>query len=633
MYIVSALWLVYLSVPFSTSPGFLAPSLTVLASRLLSMFGCLCGVFPFSRFCRKKPRSSSGASEGSQQGVRRLSQEVSCGSIDQTPTRTCCLRTGYLQTPYAGERTSKSGVVGGSATTLRVGQETLWKDNGVARGDTQPSYVDQEKPPMQEEVQKEVQSSKLAKRNSLTKKSEPEDATQRSDIKQEMSAKNSYDIQPADLEGLPIGEQHSVHERQPRKINEVPDDVGSPVLNQDTEKLPRKKDGVQPLDINVLRPPPMDAQDGDQLSEVVHHEEPQGNTQLSYVDQEKRAIREEVQKDVQSSHRSQRNSLTEKSEPEDATQHPGTKKEILAKNSCDTKPFNVDLEGLPIKGQHSVYERQPRKINEVPEDARLPVLTQDTVQLSEAIHQEEPQGDTRLPYVDQEKLPIREEDVQSSHLNQRNSLTEKSEPQDATRRPDIKQETLAENLYDTQLFDVDLEGLPIKERHSVHERQPRKIQLSEVIHHEEPETIIQSPDGKTPEVFGDVQSSNIVPESPPDVTHEQQPRKKIDKPEDDDQDEPPLVEAQDDIQTSGVVQEIGVAESIRPSDLHREGSLIDEHHYNGGPPDIMREREPRKKLNDEDHVQPVEVQDREPRKKNSKDQDEVQSPDVNHKPE
>ena len=521
MYIVSALWLVYLSVPFSTSPGFLAPSLTVLASRLLSMFGCLCGVFPFSRFCRKKPRSSSGASEGSQQGVRRLSQEVSCGSIDQTPTRTCCLRTGYLQTPYAGERTSKSGVVGGSATTLRVGQETLWKDNGVARGDTQPSYVDQEKPPMQEEVQKEVQSSKLAKRNSLTKKSEPEDATQRSDIKQEMSAKNSYDIQPADLEGLPIGEQHSVHERQPRKINEVPDDVGSPVLNQDTEKLPRKKDGVQPLDVNVLRPPPMDAQDGDQLSEVVHHEEPQGNTQLSYVDQEKRAIREEVQKDVQSSHLSERNSLTERSEPEDATHHPGTKQEILAENSCDTQPFNVDLEGLPIKGQHSVYERQPRK-----------------------------------------------------------------------------------------------------------------IQLSEVIHHEdpEPETTTQSPDGKTPEVLGDAQSSNIVPESPPDVTHEQQPRKKIDKPEDDDQDESPLVEAQDDTQTSGVVQEIEVAESIRPSDLDLEGSLIDEH-YNGGPPDVMREREPRKKLNDEDHVQPVEVQDREPRKKNSKDQNEVQSPDVNHKPE
>jgi len=224
-----------------------------------------------------------------------------------------------------------------------------------------------------------------------------------------------------------------------------------------------------------------------------------------------------------------------KSEPEDATQRSDAKQEMLPENSCDVQLPEGDLEGLLKKEQHS-YERQSRKTNEVPDHVRPPVLTQDT-----------------------EQQPRKKDGVQPLDDNQQRPPT--MEVQDG-------------------------------------------VQHSEVNHHEEPEATIQSPDGKTSQVLGDVQSSNTVPENPPDVMHEQQPRKKIDKP-------------LDDIQTSGVVQEIEVAESTQPSDLDREGSLIDEHHQNGCPPGVMREREPRKKVLD--HVQPqaTEVQDREPRKRNS----------------
>ena len=73
-------------------------------------------------------------------------------------------------------------------------------------------------------------------------KSEPKVTTQRSDIKQEMFPKSSSDIQPSygDREVRLIKEQHSVYEKQPRKMNEVLDDVSPPVLTQDTEKQPRK---------------------------------------------------------------------------------------------------------------------------------------------------------------------------------------------------------------------------------------------------------------------------------------------------------------------------------------------------------------------------------------------------------
>ena len=168
---------------------------------------------------------------------------------------------------------------------------------------TQLSYVDPEKLKMRQEVQKTVHPSNVDERNLLTK-SEPEVTTRRSDIKEEMFPKNSSDIQPSDgdREVLLMKEQHSVYEKQPRKMNEipddvsppvvtqdtekqprkmneVPDDVSPPVLTQDTEKQPRRKDSVQPLDVDQQRPPPREAQDGAQLLEVIHHEEPEATLQ------------------------------------------------------------------------------------------------------------------------------------------------------------------------------------------------------------------------------------------------------------------------------------------------------------------------------------------------------------------
>ena len=105
-------------------------------------------------------------------------------------------------------------------------------------------------------------------------------------------------------------------------------------------------------------------------------------------------------------------------------------------------------------------------------------------------------------------------------------------------------------------------------------------------------------EGKTPEVGVDVQLSNIVPEKPPGVMTEQQPRKKIHKPLDDDQEElESTILSQDGNQeTWGTMRRTPeVAESFQSSDLHRERSLIDEQHQSGFPPDVTQEREPRRK--------------------------------------
>jgi hypothetical protein len=246
---------------------------------------------------------------------------------------------------------------------------------------------------------------------------------------------------------------------------------------------------------------------------------------------------------------------------------------MLPENSYDIQPSDGDREGLLIKDQHSIHEKQPRKIGEIPDDVRPPVLTQDT-----------------------EKQPRKKDDAQPLDVNQQ--------------RPP-----------------------PTEARDGA--------QLPKVIHHEEPEATIQSPGGKreisemegqTPEVGVDVQLSNIVPENPSGVIYEQQPRKKIDNPLDDDQEElESAILSQDDnqetLQTARKLPEL--ARSFQPSALNREGSLIDEQHQNDCPPDVTQKSEPEVL----DHVQPADLKLcsalRQPRKRNSKDLDEVQFPDVN----
>jgi hypothetical protein len=170
------------------------------------------------------------------------------------------------------------------ATTSHVGKETSGKEDGVVVGNTQLSYVEQEKLQIREELQKDVQPSK---------------------VEDEILPKNSSDIRPsaADREGLLIEEPSSMYERQPRKINEVPDDVRPPVPTQDTEKQPRKINEV-PDDGR----PPVFTQDTEKQPRKIN----------------------EIPDDVR----------------------------------------------FPVLAQDT--ERQPRKINDVPDDVRPPVLTQDT---------------------------------------------------------------------------------------------------------------------------------------------------------------------------------------------------------------------------------------------------------------
>ena len=468
----------------------------------------------------------------------------------------------------------------------------------MIEGGTQLSDVDQEKLPIQDEVQEVVQPPNPDERNSLTKKSEPEDTTPHSDIKQETFPEHSYDTRPSegDREGLPIKEQ------QPRKINEAPGDVCPPVLTQGTEKQPRRKDDVQPLDVAQQRPSPM--KDDVQLSGAIHHEEPEATIQSPDGKQETSETKEKTP-DVGGIQRS-----------------------------------NIVPENLP----DVMYEQQPRKIDKPLDDneEKLPLVgAQDGGQLSEVVHHEEPEPTIQSPDGKQEISETKEKTPDVGGIQRSNIVPENI--------PDV-----------------------------VHEQQPRKInkplddneeklplvgaqdggQLSEVIHHDEPEPTIQSPDGKqeisetkekTPDV-GDIQRSNIVPGNLPGVMYEQQPRK-IDKPLDDDQGKTPPVGAQGDIQeivdihqeepespilsqdgnqeTSGTARKTPeVAENFQPSDLSWERSPIDEQHQNGCPPDIMREREPRKQSDEvPDHVQPAE--DSQPRKRKSRDLGGVQSPDVN----
>jgi hypothetical protein len=215
-------------------------------------------------------------------------------------------------------------------------------------------------------------------------------------------------------------------------------------------------------------------------------------------------------------------------------------------------------------------EQQPWKINQVPDDVRSSVLAQDTVKQPRKI--DEVPDDIRPPVLTQDtkKQPRKKDDVQPLDVNQQ-------------RPPPMEAQ----------------DG----------------VQLQEVIHHEEPEATIQSPDdkreisemeGKTPEVGVDVQPSNIVLENLPGLIHEQQPRKKIDKLLDDDQEElESAILSQDDnqetLETKRKAPE--VAESFQPSDLHRERSLIDKQHQNGCPPDVTQEREPRKKSDPQDDNQ------------------------------
>ena len=466
-----------------------------------------------------------------------------------------------FQTQHAGERWSNNEAPN-SATTLH--------EDGVVEGGTRLSYVDQEKLRIQEELQKDVLPS---------------------NVDEEILPENSYDIQPSDgNQGLLIKEQHSIYiyEKQPRKINKLPDDVSSPVFTRDTEKQPRKKDGVQ-----------LPEATRDQEPEVtIHIQSPDDNLEISEMEGKTPEV------DVQPSN------VVPVSPPCVMTEQQPRKKKI-------DKLLDDDQEELvsTILSQDDIEETLSN--NEAANSATTLHVGQETLGKENEVDK----GDSRLYSIDQEKLL---NDVQHSKVDE---------------------EMLPKNSHDIQPSDGDREGRLIREQNSIYERQPRKInkvpdtqdmdkqprkkddvqpldvnqqrpppmeaqdgvQLPEVLHDEGPEAPIQSPggkrgisemEGKTPEVGVDVQLSNIVPEKPPGVMTEKQPRKKIHKPLDDDQEElESTILSQDGNQeTWGTMRRTPeVAESFQSSDLHRERSLIDEQHQSGFPPDVTQEREPRRK--------------------------------------
>ena len=367
------------------------------------MRGRLCDLFSFSPFHGKQPRSSSGASEGSQQVERHPSWEnhfkVSCGfTIDQILTLNGP-DIGFL-TQHAGERWSNN-----EATTLHVDQETSRKEDGVVEGGTRLSYVDQEKLRIQEEFQKDVLPSNVDK---------------------EILPENSYDIQPSDGDqGLLIKEQHSIYtyEKQPRKINELPDDVSSPLFTQDTEKQPRKKDGVQLPEVTHGQDPEV----------AIHIQSPDDNRGISKLEGKTPEV------DVQPSN-------TVPDNP------PGVMTEQQLRKKKIDKLLDDDQEELvsTILSQDDIEETLSN--NEAANSATTLHVGQETLGKENEVDK----GNARLYSVNQEKLQIR------------------AKLQNDAQRSKVDEEMLPKNSYDIQPSDGDREGRLIKEQNSIYERQPRK---------------------------------------------------------------------------------------------------------------------------------------------------------------
>ena len=136
------------------------------------------------------------------------------------------------------------------------------------------------------------------------------------------------------------------------------------------------------------------------------------------------------------------------------------------------------------------------------------------------------------------------------------------------------------------------------------EQQPRKrIHKPLDDDQEELESTILSQDGnqetwetarRTPEVAESFQSSDLHWER--SLTQEREPRRKRVSQDGN----------QELLETARKTPE--VAEGFQPSDLHRERSLVDEMHQSGYPPDVTREREPRKKIDRPlDDVRPADL--------------------------
>ncbi|KAF8558616.1 hypothetical protein OG21DRAFT_1079202 [Imleria badia] len=248
--------------------------------------------------------------------------------------------------------------------------------------------------------------------------------TTRSNIKQEMLSKELYDTQPSENDSAEplVEEQHPsrVYEREPRKTNDVPDDVQPTDLIQDTEKLPRKMDDVQPLDAN----PPIEVQDGVQLSEAPHNEEPQVTIrfpdgkqeipkmegkvlEMAIVPENPLDVREQeprkrvneqqepslvedrddtsvVNSDILDIHQERESTIPHAEEPQVITQFPDSKQEIQKMEGKTPEIPIVPVDPLDVR------EQQPRK--RVSEQQEPPLEDRDDTSVVDSgivdIHQE-----------------------------------------------------------------------------------------------------------------------------------------------------------------------------------------------------------------------------------------------------
>jgi hypothetical protein len=401
----------------------------------------------------------------------------------------------------------------------------------------------------------------------LTKNSKP-DVSGGSDIRQEMPSETLNDVHPP-----------------------VPTPTGK-------EIQARKKNGVQPVNVNQKGLLSTATQDDVQFSEVTHHRHTKATSQsldvkTEVLDTEKARVVGGVQPLV--------------SAPEHL-------EELPPKTLPDVQPSYVHSP-VPTRDTRT----QPRKNNGVQSvnvNRQIPLSMgiQNGVQHSEVAHHQEPitaiqspDADEEIPEMQGEEMirGVRALDSAQEHLldemhEQRKTevpmndthqkvppvetqghilisgiaqatvAINKGKPKDSdpgiAQRPDqapnvIKTQIHPQNAKKQARKRTGVQPINVNQQRPLPIETQNYVQPSEIIHHEEPAVIMQSSDKTSHTEEGEagyIPPSEIITENPPSALHEQQPRKKIIKALHEHQEE-----AQVGMQTSSVAKE--------EAGTHREG--------------------------------------------------------------
>lgn len=432
----------------------------------------------------------------------------------------------------------------------------------------------QEKVPIREKVKEETQPMNVDE-DSLTKNSEP-DGSRRSDITQEMPSETLDDVRPS-------------HVHPP-----------VPTLDTGKEIQARKKNGVQPVNVNQKGLISTATQDGVRFSQVTHHRHTNATSQsldvkTEVLDTERVGVVEGVQ------------------HLDSAPEHLPVE-ELPPKTLPDVQPSYVHSP-VPTRDTRT----QPRKNNGVQSvnvNRQIPLSMgiQNGVQHSEVAHHQEPitaiqspDADEEIPEMQGEEMirGVRALDSAQEHLldemhEQRKTevpmndthqkvppvetqghilisgiaqatvAINKGKPKDSdpgiAQRPDqapnvIKTQIHPQNAKKQARKRTGVQPINVNQQRPLPIETQNYVQPSEIIHHEEPAVIMQSSDKTSHTEEGEagyIPPSEIITENPPSALHEQQPRKKIIKALHEHQEE-----AQVGMQTSSVAKE--------EAGTHREG--------------------------------------------------------------